>query len=116
MLIDPAMLHMLKELRMPGQPDPIAEILTVFEAVGHRMLARMRLACDNQNTKEVHEAAHRMKGSAANLGAVRLQERLGILETQTKSAPWTAAIPVAVAGIPELFEASVVELRALAHS
>jgi HPt (histidine-containing phosphotransfer) domain-containing protein len=116
MLVDPAMLAMLKDLRLPGQPDPVEEILTVFEADGQRMLARLQLAARNQDARGAHEAAHRMKGSAANLGAVALQGRLQAIETVTKESGLPADLDEEVARLTALFRETVDHLKRLAQA
>lgn len=114
MLVDPAMISMLKELRLPGQPDPVAEILQVYEADGRRMLAKLQLAIRNHDARQIHEAAHRLKGSSANLGAVALQARLHELEAITMDGTLPEALDDELDVLGAMFEQSLIALQHLA--
>ncbi|MCB9669680.1 MAG: Hpt domain-containing protein [Alphaproteobacteria bacterium] len=116
MLVDAAMLEMLAELRIPGQPDPVTEILAVFEADGRRVLGMLRVAAQGQDARGVHEAAHRMKGASANLGAIALQQRLLVLEQATRDGGLPDGLDDEVTEVADLFSRTLVELDRLARA
>ena len=76
--VDPEVLEMLASLQEPGEPDLLAELLTLFlrdtperlESLGDRPL----------DANHVARVAHAVKGSAGNLGAMVLQECASALE------------------------------------
>lgn len=111
MLIDPAVLQMLKTLRMPGKPDPVAEILQVFEADGRQVLGRLQLAVRSDDGEATHRTAHRLKGAAANLGAIELQGRLLHIEQSTAEGLLPDDIPALVEQLPALFQQTLLELH-----
>lgn len=115
MLVDPSMLEMLSELRMPGQPDPVHEILQVFEADIERVLGVLQVAAASGDGRGVHEAAHRMKGASANVGAVALREKLFFVEGATRDHQLPNGVHGVVDELPLLVRQSIDELWRLAR-
>lgn len=113
MLVDPAMLEMLAELRLPGQPDPVLEILQVFEADIERVLGVLQVAAASGDGRGVHEAAHRMKGASANVGALRLRARVEALEAATRSHELPDDLQRSLDELPALVRETLVELKRL---
>jgi len=74
------MIAMLAELRIPGQPDPVREILEVFAVDGERGLSILGEAFASNDSDGLRRAAHRLKGAAANVGAVELATLLARVE------------------------------------
>src|SRR5882724_1134429 len=80
-ILDPARLELLYQLeRKTGEPvvRPLAE---VFPANAAHHLAAMRQALAERRPRLLEEAAHALKGGAANLGAVQLATECAALET-----------------------------------
>lgn len=112
MLVDPAPLSMIRELQMPGLPDPVEEILELFRQdaldVG-RMLHDAAAAGDMEG---VRRAAHRLKGASVNLGCTALTAHLTVLEDDAR-AGLHEAVRSGVAAVPGLAERTLAALYAL---
>lgn len=70
--LDSSKLAMFRELREPGQPDPVIELIEIFIWQGHELLGRAQTALGQGNFRAAHHAIHSLRGSAGNVGAVRL--------------------------------------------
>jgi CheY-like chemotaxis protein len=70
--LDENILRGLRDLRMEGEPDPIAELVELFLQDTPARLSRVEVAFQSGNFSELESAAHSLKGSAGNLGATRL--------------------------------------------
>jgi CheY-like chemotaxis protein len=71
-VIDPVVIAGLRQLRMPGKPDPLAELIDLFlqEAPEQVQLLETAVAQnDHTSLARTFSAASRLKGSASNLGA-----------------------------------------------
>ena len=76
--VDPDVLEMLASLQEPGEPDLLAELIGLFlRDTSERLQALHDAALD---AARVARVAHAVKGSAANIGAMRLQQVAGDLE------------------------------------
>ena len=90
-ILDQAVISGLRKLTPPGEPDVLAEVLTLFlEEVPNR-IERLRNAWQAGNIQEVHRAAHSLKGSAGNIVARRLFEVCRQLDDISKSGDLAAA-------------------------
>jgi PAS domain S-box-containing protein len=79
--IDLAMIASLKELRTPGEPDPVEELVALFCQEAPARITQLEEAFANQNVEAVERAAHSLKGSCSNLGAKRMaQTAMEIME------------------------------------
>ncbi len=91
--------------RTEGDVELLADIIPLFKQDSVRQLAAIRAAVENKDADALHLAAHSMKGTCANLGAVqaaataleleraaaagnfsRTQESLQLLEAQVQNA------------------------------
>ena len=79
------MLDGLKELREPGQPDPLAELIELFLKDARPRIEKMQTAVDANDLPLVAATTHALKGSASNLGARRLSACCATLEKQAKA-------------------------------
>ena len=70
--LDSSKLAMFRELREPGHPDPVIELIEIFIWQGHELLGRAQTALGQGNFRAAHHAIHSLRGSAGNVGAVRL--------------------------------------------
>ena len=84
-VLDRAVIGGLKELREPGQPDPLSELLDLFFHDAEPRLKQMEAAVTSGDMSKLAAAAHTLKGSASNLGARRLSALCASLEKQGKA-------------------------------
>jgi len=82
--LDHSVINGLKELREPGQPDPLRELIDLFFKDAEPRLRLMEEAAAASDLPKVATAAHTLKGSASNLGARRLASLCAALEKQGK--------------------------------
>ena len=73
-VLDPSVLAKLRQLTVPGEPDVLGEVLTLFLEEVPPRIARLRNAWASGNIEEMQRAAHSLKGSAGNIGAEALHE------------------------------------------
>ncbi len=71
-VLDAAVLAGLRELREPGQPDPLAEVANLFLQDSPPRLAKLKQHYEEKDASRLERVAHSLKGSAGNLGARRL--------------------------------------------
>jgi HPt (histidine-containing phosphotransfer) domain-containing protein len=90
--LDRTVINGLKELREPGQPDPLRELIELFLKDVQPRLVSMGQAAAAGDLPRLAAAAHTLKGSASNLGARHLAALCAVLEKQakTEAAPNTA--------------------------
>lgn len=72
-VLDVSALDRLRHLNEPGQPDVVAEVLTIFCEDAPARLQAIAAAAHAGDGPAVQRAAHTMKGAAATIGASRLQ-------------------------------------------
>ncbi len=73
------------ELQMEGEPDVIAELVELFLAGSPKTIGALGAAVAAGNAPGVREAAHRLKGSAASLGAGPLAALCATLEQEARA-------------------------------
>jgi HPt (histidine-containing phosphotransfer) domain-containing protein len=83
--IDLQLLEGLLELSDPGEPNVVTEILEIFESTTPDLLKSLRLNVTANELKNIYATAHRLKGSASNIGAHALAMVLLEVEQQAKS-------------------------------
>jgi len=83
--LDKAIINGLKELREPGQPDPLAELTELFFKDARPRLEALAAAAAAADLAKLGATAHSLKGSASNLGARRLSALCATLEKQAKA-------------------------------
>lgn len=90
-VLDLAVIDTLRQLTPPGEPDVLSEVLKMFLEEVPPRIGLLRIAWTEGNIKEVHRAAHSLKGSAGNVGARRLYDVCKALDTSgTSDAPASA--------------------------
>ncbi|MEN9676837.1 MAG: hypothetical protein RIS76_2733, partial [Verrucomicrobiota bacterium] len=80
-ILDPTMLNNFRSLRVPGQPDPVAELVDLFVADLPPRLEALRTAVAEGQTAAIKAAAHTLKGSASNMGGRRLAAACAAVES-----------------------------------
>jgi PAS domain S-box-containing protein len=83
--LDRSVIDGLKELREPGQPDPLAELIQLFFRDTSPRMDSMEQALGREDLAAVSAGAHSLKGSASNLGARQLASLCASLERQAKA-------------------------------
>jgi len=83
-------------LRVPGQPDPVAEIIDLFLQQTPDLLQSLKEAFGEKDLESVGTTAHMLKGSCANLGAEQLAEWCSELEAMASQGtlPSAGKLPV----------------------
>jgi PAS domain S-box-containing protein len=68
-ILDMETLQGVRDLRTPGDPDPLAELIDLFIGDTPPRLAKIMDAFKAGDAQELERAAHALKGSSSNLGA-----------------------------------------------
>ncbi len=84
-VLDRTVIDGLKELREPGQPDPLAELIQLFFRDAQPRLEAMEQAMGREDLAALAANAHTLKGSASNLGARQLAALCASLEKLAKA-------------------------------
>src|ERR1044071_2018071 len=71
-VIDPAALAVLRQLRRPDKPDPVTELIDIFDQETPERLREMHTAVTQYNAEALATAAHSLRGCASSIGAVRI--------------------------------------------
>jgi two-component system, sensor histidine kinase and response regulator len=88
-VLDPVCIAGLKELREPGQPDPLAELTDLFNRESAACVQRIEHGLAARDSNGASRAAHSLKGSASNLGANQLAGTCAAIEQNARAADWT---------------------------
>ena len=89
--LDLRVLDSLKALRRPGRPDVVEKILRAFLSSSAGLVTTMREAVSRADATALGRAAHNLKSSSANVGALKLSaycrdlEALGRAQTLAKT-------------------------------
>jgi CheY-like chemotaxis protein len=90
-VVDFEMLANLRELRMEGEPDPLAELIELFLSDTPKRLEQINAGLQASSAHEVESAAHSLKGSASNLGASALAAICGRVMHHARANDMAAA-------------------------
>jgi CheY-like chemotaxis protein len=93
-LLDHSVLNRLRELRQPGEPDPVVELIDLFLQDMPKHTQKMAEAYSRQDALTLKVAAHSLKGSAKNMGAQRLAQLCADLEMLAKDGNLADAPPL----------------------
>jgi CheY-like chemotaxis protein len=92
MVIDTEALEVLRQLRRPDKPDPVAELIDLFVQETPVRLREMRTAATQYNAQALAAVAHNLRGCASSIGALqmaslceRLEENAGRRALQVSS-------------------------------
>ena len=86
----------LQPLIESGMGDIVPQLIEIFLETAPRTIETARKALDDSHARELAEAAHSLRGSCGNFGAVHLRELCKRLEDVGRGESLRAA--------PELFE------------
>jgi len=98
-VIDPVAIAGLRQLRVPGKPDPLAELIELFlhEAPGQLLTMDQAVACnDAHSMSRTLSAAVGLRGSAGNVGARNLAALCDEIVQAAKLGLLADAVPVLV--------------------
>jgi CheY-like chemotaxis protein len=96
-IVDPVVITGLRQIRRPGQPDPVIELVDLFVREAPQQLEVMNLAASKRQVSSLSEllsAATRLKGSAFNLGARGLAAMCDEIEQGAKSWSLEEVLPL----------------------
>lgn len=96
-VIDPVVIAGLRQLRLPGKPDPLAELVDLFLAEAPAQLSAMAKAIASNESDSIARtvsAASGLKGSAFNLGARNLAALCDEIEQAARTGWLADAKPV----------------------
>jgi len=110
-IVDAAAINNLRALGGDDE-DFLGEIIGIFLADMPLRIAELDAGLQATNTEKFMRAAHSIKGSAANLGAMRLQDSAEALEKEAR-ASGVAGLAANVAAVIAEFEQVRLELERL---
>ena len=84
-LLDEETIASIKELRSPGEPDPLEELIALFNEDTPARIAEIQQAFAASDIQRLEAAAHALKGSAGNLGARPLVQICTAIMEQARS-------------------------------
>ncbi len=87
-VLDPVCIAGLKELREPGQADPLVELSDLFNREADACVRKMESGLTEHDANATARAAHSLKGSANNLGANRLATVCSGVEESVRATNW----------------------------
>ena len=109
-VIDPAALAAIRILQRPGQPDLVVRVVTSYLETSPDIVDRIRSAARSQNAMELRAAAHRLKSSSAQLGALAVAADCRELEQMGERQDLTHVEEV-VARLEQHYAGACVALR-----
>ena len=71
-ILDAAALQNLRAMRRPGRPDVLGRIIDLFYSDAPRLLGQLEVAAEASDAAALQLAAHTLKSSCANVGALGL--------------------------------------------
>ncbi|MFN8612225.1 MAG: Hpt domain-containing protein [Vulcanimicrobiota bacterium] len=111
-VLDQASLGNLRQMAEYGGPEAIGGLLTMFAEDLPKMISEVEGAVASGDGEALSRAAHTLKGSASNFGAVLLAAPCGQLEKLGKKAGSQGQWPPLVAGLRQLHAQAMEALRA----
>lgn len=93
-VLDRKVLDALRKLRRPGRPDVLEKVLSAFLSASPELLAAMSGALSRDDALAMHRAAHSLKSSSANVGALKLSAYCKELEALGRANTLTSASAV----------------------
>jgi CheY-like chemotaxis protein len=112
-VMDASALAALQDLQGAGRPDLLAEVLAVYLRDTPPRLAALHEALAHKDAEALQRAAHRLKGSSSQIGAVQIVRLCTDLEHQARIADLTGA-PETLRRLDEAFDRLRAHLQALA--
>jgi HPt (histidine-containing phosphotransfer) domain-containing protein len=92
--VDEAVLAELREYQKPGEPDFVTELIGIFKGDLTNRLSQIRAGLQAADARRISQAAHALKGGSGELGAGKLREICGQLESSTAQGSLEAAASI----------------------
>ncbi len=80
-VLDPNALDTIRQLQQPGAPCLLGKIIGLYLESSQELREKLRGAIDKSDSNALAEAAHALKSSSANVGAMVLADLSKQLET-----------------------------------
>jgi CheY-like chemotaxis protein len=93
-LLDEQALRHLKSLRQPGGPDLFTRIVDLYSTHSRTLIESLRDSVGRSDAAGVLQAAHSLKSSSANVGAMGLADLCGSLERSAKAGNMAACVTI----------------------
>src|SRR5690606_35749966 len=90
-VIERAALDGIRALQREGAPSIVARVVELYLADSARLLATLRQAAEAADAEGLRRAAHTLKSSSANVGALQLAAHCGTLEAAARQGTLAAA-------------------------
>ena len=84
-LLDRKILHEIKQLQQPNQPDLVRHIVEIYLNDSPRLITEIQTAVASQNFDVLRRNAHALKSSSAHIGALSLSEIARELEVRGRT-------------------------------
>jgi len=84
-ILDAAALQNLRAMRRPGRPDVLGRIIDLFYSDAPRLLGQLEVAAGASDAAALQLAAHTLKSSCANVGALGLSATCREIEQYARS-------------------------------
>jgi CheY-like chemotaxis protein/HPt (histidine-containing phosphotransfer) domain-containing protein len=91
--LDPKALQALRDLRRPGRPDVLKRVIDLFATDAPRLVTAMRDAVASNNADALRQAAHTLKSTSANVGAISLSTNCREIEQLARASEVVTAKP-----------------------
>ena len=91
--LDAKALQALRDLRRPGRPDVLGRVIDLFSVDAPRLVTAMREAVASNDAGALRQAAHTLKSTSANVGALVLSTNCREIERLARAAELTTAKP-----------------------
>ncbi|MDN2696401.1 response regulator [Janthinobacterium sp. SUN073] len=91
-LLDAAALQNLRAMRRPGRPDVLGRIIDLFYSDAPRLLGQLEVAAGASDAAALQLAAHTLKSSCANVGALGLSATCREIEQYARSNDVASAL------------------------
>ncbi len=113
-VLDPEQIAQLRDLPGRDHPTLLGDVIGMFLADVPPDLTRLGELVEKRNAGEAAKLAHRLAGSAANVGAQALGQRLRDLEIAGRAGDWPeiGRLQSALAGDWQAVDAALAELKA----
>ncbi|MCX6291770.1 MAG: ATP-binding protein [Bacteroidetes bacterium] len=108
-MIDESLIQRLKEMA-PGDPNFLKDVVNMFMSQAPIIIHDMDTSCKSHAYEKMGEAAHKLKGSALNIGAKKLAELCRIIEIRGRSNDGSECDAMIVS-VREVYEKSMEELN-----
>lgn len=93
--LDQAALDGIRELDPTGASNLLVQVASMYRTTVPPLLEQIRLGLERGDAQAVRLAAHTLKSSSANLGAMELAQLCGLLERAARSGQLSGDLPSA---------------------